>query len=42
VNLFIGFKPIPRPGSQFYIEGRWTFVDSETIFRLGLGVAFRL
>jgi hypothetical protein len=42
VNAFLGFKPIPRPGSQLYIEGRWTFVDSETIFRLGLGVAFRL
>lgn len=42
VNLFLGFKPIPRPGSQIYIEGRWTFVDSETIFRLGMGVTIPL
>ena len=42
VNAFIGFKPIPRPGSQIYIEGRWTFVDSETIFRLSMGVTIPL
>jgi hypothetical protein len=42
VNLFLGFKPIPRPGSQIYVEGRWTFVDSETIFRLGMGVTIPL
>lgn len=42
VNLFLGFKPIARPGSQIYIEGRWTFVDSETIFRIAMGVTFPL
>jgi hypothetical protein len=42
LNAFIGFKPIPRPGSQIYIEGRWTFVDSETIFRLAMGVTIPL
>jgi hypothetical protein len=42
INLFLGFKPIPRPGSRIYLEGRWTFVDSETLFRVSLGVAFRL
>ena len=42
LNLFIGFKPIPRPGSQIYLEGRWTFVDSETIFRVAMGVTFPL
>ena len=41
-NLFLGFKPIPRPGSQIYVEGRWTFVDKETIFRVAMGVAFPL
>ncbi len=40
VNLFLGFRPIPRPGSQIYVEGRWTFVNSETIFRIGAGVTF--
>jgi hypothetical protein len=42
VNLFVGFKPIPRPGSQIYLEGRWTFVDKETIFRVSMGVTFPL
>jgi hypothetical protein len=42
INLFLGFKPIPRRGSQIYLEGRWTFVNSETMFRVSLGVAFRL
>lgn len=42
LNLFVGLKPIPRPGSQLYLEGRWTFVDSETVFRLSLGVTFPL
>ena len=42
LNLFLGFKPIPRPGSQIYLEGRWTFVDSETIFRISAGVTFPL
>ena len=42
LNLFIGFKPSPRPGSQIYLEGRWTFVDSETIFRVAMGVTFPL
>ena len=42
INAFIGFKPIPRPGSQIYVEGRWTFVDSETIFRVSLGVTIPL
>ncbi|MEO8294574.1 MAG: hypothetical protein ABI613_03585 [Gemmatimonadota bacterium] len=40
-NLFIGFKPFPRPGAQLYLEGRWTLVDDETLFRLLLGVAFK-
>jgi hypothetical protein len=38
----VGFKPIPRPGSQIYLEGRWTFVDKETIFRVSMGVTFPL
>lgn len=42
INAFIGFKPIPRPGSQIYLEGRWTFVDSETIFRVSMGVTIPL
>lgn len=42
INIFIGFKPIPRPGTQIYVEGRWTFVDSETIFRVSLGIAVPL
>ena len=42
INAFIGLKPISRPGSQIYLEGRWTFVDSETIFRLSMGVTFPL
>ncbi len=42
VNLFLGFKPFPRRGGQLSIEGRWTFVDSETIFRIGLGAVFSL
>ena len=41
-NLFLGFKPIPRPGAQIYLEGRWTFVDKETIFRVSMGVTFPL
>jgi hypothetical protein len=42
INVFLGFKPFPRPGSQLYLEGRWTRVDSESVFRIGLGVAFSL
>jgi hypothetical protein len=42
LNLFVGFKPIPRPGMQIYVEGRWTFVESETVFRLGFGVTIPL
>jgi hypothetical protein len=42
LNLFLGFRPIPRRGNHIYLEGRWTFVHSETIFRIGLGVAFPL
>lgn len=38
-NLFIGFKPLPRPGAQLYIEGRWTRVESESLFRALLGAA---
>lgn len=42
LNLFLGFRPIPRPGAQIYVEGRWTFVDSETIFRVSAGVTIPL
>ena len=42
INAFIGFKPIPRPGTQIYLEGRWTFVESETIFRVSMGIAIPL
>jgi hypothetical protein len=42
LNLFLGFKPIPRPGSQIYLEGRWTLVDSETLFRIAMGVTVPL
>jgi hypothetical protein len=42
LNLFVGFRPIPRAGSQIYLEGRWTFVESETIFRVGMGVTIPL
>ena len=42
LNLFLGFKPLPRPGSQIYLEGRWTFVDSETLFRVSMGVTIPL
>lgn len=42
LNLFLGFKPLPRPGSQIYLEGRWTFVDSETLFRVSAGVTIPL
>lgn len=42
INLFLGFKPLPRPGAQLYLEGRWTRVDGESIVRVSMGVAFRL
>jgi hypothetical protein len=42
LNLFLGFRPIPRQGSQLYLEGRWTFVESETIFRVAMGATIRL
>ena len=42
LNLFLGFKPLPRPGPQISLEGRWTLVESETIFRVALGVTFPL
>jgi hypothetical protein len=41
-NLFIGFKPIPRPGTQIYVEGRWTRVEGISFFRVSLGAAWRL
>ncbi|MEO8199967.1 MAG: hypothetical protein ABI679_05530 [Gemmatimonadota bacterium] len=41
-NLFLGFKPLPRQGSQIYLEGRWTRVNSESIIRASIGVAFHL
>lgn len=40
-NLFVGFKPLPRPGAQLYLEGRWTKVEGESIVRVSMGVAFR-
>jgi len=42
VNLFLGLKPFPRPGAQLYLEGRWTLVNSETLFRIDLGAAIRV
>lgn len=41
LNLFIGFKPVPRPGAQLYLEARWTLVESRSIFRALLGGAWR-
>lgn len=41
-NLFIGFKPFPRPTGQLYIEGRWTKVEGVSFFRAVIGAAWRL
>ena len=42
LNLFIGFKPVPRPGTQVYLEGRWTRIEGISFFRVSLGGAWRL
>ena len=41
LNLFVGFKPVPRPGTQIFLEGRWTIVEDRSIFRAVLGAAWR-
>lgn len=41
-NLVVGFKPVPRPGTQVYLEGRWTKIEGISFFRVSLGGAWRL
>ena len=40
-NVFIGFKPFPRPGAQLYVEGRWTRVESQSLIRASIGASWR-
>ena len=42
LNLFVGFKPVPRPGTQVFVEGRWTRIEGISFFRVTVGAAWRL
>ena len=42
LNLLVGFKPVPRPGTQVFIEARWTKVEGISFFRVSVGGAWRL
>jgi hypothetical protein len=43
INYFIGFPlPMRRLPFRIFIEGRWTNVNDETLFRLVVGINFSL